>query len=112
MRGVLAWLEKNHPVKLAHTHLYYGELHEHTVAYQDELTRWRAAGVQITFAFDAPKQPDYPWRFVQQPFTEAPPEGSIAQGTFLMSGSAVMLRFASEALLKMGVHPDRLLLNV
>lgn len=112
MRGVIEWCATHHPSQLAHTHLYYGELDEHAVAYSQEIDRWRSAGVRVTFAFDAPTQTDHPWRFVQQPFSESPPEHSVTRGTFLMSGSAMMLRFASETLLKMGVAPDRLRFNV
>lgn len=112
MRSVFESLRHVSPERLQEAHLYYGERDELAVALQPELDAWRELGVQIYHAFDTPQEP-WPWRYVQHALVAHPPESEeLRQGSVLLSGSSVMLRSVGEELLRLGVAPEKILLNV
>lgn len=112
MHSVLRWLEIEHPHTLSSTSIFYGEQNEQALAYAKDLTRFAQRGVEVTMAYEAPLQEDYPWQYVQQPLLQTADEVLFDEGVFLLSGAKPMLRFATHALLERGVDEDRILLNV
>lgn len=112
MHSVLRWLELTHPAMLSATSLFYGELHEQALAYVHDLERLADQGVVVTMAYEAPRDPAHPWKFVQQPLLQLGHDELFSHGIFLLSGARPMLRFATHALLERGVDEGRILLNV
>ena len=109
IRPVLDHLLLTHPEVLARTTLHYGESHADHFAYPDALDRWRDAGCTIHLAAAHPAGRTS-GRFVQETFT--PEAHDLRHAVALLSGAPIMMRIVSATLLRLGVRPKRLRVNM
>lgn len=109
LRPVLDHLLDAHPDALARTTLHYGESRAEDFVYSEALARWREAGCTIRLAASQPA-PGVQGRYVQEAF--APEAHDLQRATALLSGAPVMMRIVSATLLRLGVAPERLRVNV
>jgi NAD(P)H-flavin reductase len=111
--------------------LYYGERDPRHFAYADELADWRARGVRVYQAIenldaesddglnddsdDADLSPENldragGYRYVQHAFDADAPD--LEDAAIFVSGAPIMMEIVIEKLLRMGVEPDRIHINV
>jgi sulfhydrogenase subunit gamma (sulfur reductase) len=95
------------PAKLA---IYYGENDLVDFAYSDEFGAWRAMGARLYQAVENLPEPEEGFRYVQHAFEADEPE--LDQTQVFISGAPVMMELVIARLLRLGVPPEHLFVNV
>lgn len=95
------------PTNLA---VYYGESDRDDFAYVQEFADWRAHGAHIFQAIENLPEPEEGFRYVQHAFEAHDPQLEGAQ--VFVSGAPVMMELVIAKLLRLGVSPEHVHVNV
>lgn len=95
------------PANLA---IYYGESEPEDFAYLKEFADWRACGAHLFQAIENLPEPEEGYRYVQHAFEAHDPD--LADAQIFVSGAPVMMELIIDRLLRLGVTPDQIHLNV
>ncbi len=90
--------------------LYYGESDLDEFAYRGELDRWRDHGARVFEAVENLPEPDEGFRYVQHAFEADDPD--LDEATILVSGAPIMMELVIARLLRLGVSPEHIHINV
>ena len=106
---VEAWLQDKEarPQEIA---LYYGERQVDDFAYEDLFARWEAAGVEVYRAVEQGGGEALPHRYVQDVLEVHQP--SLQEAIAYLSGAPVMIKMVALRLMRNGIAPSRLKINI
>lgn len=90
--------------------IYYGESEREDFAYRDQFEQWRARGARLFQAVENLAHPEQGFRYVQHAFEEDEPD--LDQTHVFISGAPVMMELIIAKLLRLGVPPEFLHINV
>lgn len=102
---------RNHPERApGELAVYYGESEPHEFAYVAELADWRARGARIFEAIENLPEPQEGYRYVQHAFEADAPE--LDHAAIFVSGAPIMMELVIDKLLRLGVPPEHIHINV
>jgi NAD(P)H-flavin reductase len=93
-----------------HITLYYGETSEEDFAYLDELDQWRHQGVEVFLTCGRGPTEKCPYQFVQHAFDAT--DAGIDDAVVYLSGAPIMIEVVADKLLRQGLAPESLLINI
>ncbi|QDG51772.1 hypothetical protein FIV42_13750 [Persicimonas caeni] len=94
----------------ANVAVYYGESERDDFAYVQEFADWRAHGARVFQAIENLPEPEEGYRYVQHAFDAHDPE--LEDALVFVSGAPVMMELVIGKLLRLGVAPEHIHLNV
>ena len=93
--------------------LFYGERTDHDVAFREEQERWRESWIDVYLSASRPAEGTY-WKghvgYVQDHLLELRPD--IKDTIAFLAGPDGMIREFSDALLRIGMQENKIILNV
>lgn len=90
--------------------VYYGESDVDEFAYVNEFADWRAHGARLYQAIENLPEPEEGYRYVQHAFEADAP--SLEDALVFVSGAPVMMELIIAKLLRLGVPPEHIHINV